>query len=78
MALLAEKAEVQYNPDDTSPEIIAEDISGLGFQAEFLPGASSGSGHSITVVVMREGGREEGGEGGREGGRTVRTEAVEG
>ena len=72
MALLAEKAEVQYNPDETSPETIAEEINGLGFQAEFLPDASSGSGHSITVMVMREGGREKGREGeeeGREGGR---------
>ena len=51
VALLAEKAEVQYNPDQTSPEIIAEEINGLGFHADYLPDASSGHGHSITLLV---------------------------
>ena len=51
MALLAEKAEVQYDPDETSPEIIAEEINGLGFHAEYLPDASSGDTSILDLKV---------------------------
>ena len=51
VALLAEKAEVQFNPDDISPEIIAEEINGLRFTAEYLPDASSGGYSTIDLKV---------------------------
>ena len=51
MALLAEKAEVQYDPDETSPEIIAEEINGLGFHAEYLADASSGDTSILDLKV---------------------------
>lgn len=51
MALLAEKAEVQYNPDEICPEIIAEEINGLGFHAEYLPDASSGDSSILDLKV---------------------------
>ena len=51
VALLAEKAEVQYNPDQTSPEIIAEEINGLGFHADYLPDASSGTTSILDLKV---------------------------
>ena len=52
VALLAEKAEVQYDPDETSPEIIAEEINGLGFHAEYLPDASSGDTSILDLKVQ--------------------------
>lgn len=36
VGLLAEKAEVIYNPDLTDPNTLAEDIQNLGFGAEIL------------------------------------------
>ena len=51
VALLAEKAEVQYNPDDISPEIIAEEINGLGFHADYLPDASSNDSSTLDLKV---------------------------
>ena len=51
VALLAEKAEVQYNPDQTSPEIIAEEINALGFHADYLPDASSGTTSILDLKV---------------------------
>ena len=51
VALLAEKAEVQYNPDHISPEIIAEEINGLGFHADYLPDASSGDSSILDLKV---------------------------
>ena len=51
VALLAEKAEVQYDPDETSPEIIAEEINGLGFHAEYLADASSGDTSILDLKV---------------------------
>ena len=43
VALLAEKGDVKYRPDLISPEIIAEEINGLGFHAEYLSDSSSGA-----------------------------------
>ena len=54
MALLAEKAEVQYDPDETSPEIIAREINGLGFHAEYLAHSGSGQGRSIDLQVLMQ------------------------
>lgn len=51
VALLAEKAEIRYNPDKISPEIIAKEINGLGFHAEYLPDTSTGQNHSINFQV---------------------------
>ena len=51
VALLAEKAEVQYNPDDISPEIIAEEINGLGFHADYLPDASTSDSSILDLKV---------------------------
>ena len=46
VALLAEKADITYAPGQTSPEVLAEDIRGMGFGAELLSqreGMESGS-----------------------------------
>ena len=51
MALLAGKAEVKYNPEKISPEIIAQEVNSLGFTAEYLPEASSGGGTILELKV---------------------------
>ena len=33
VALLSEKAEIQYNPEETNPEVLAQEIQMLGFGA---------------------------------------------
>ena len=43
---------MQYNPDHISPEIIAEEINGLGFQAQYMPQANAGQNHSIDFQVI--------------------------
>ena len=52
VALLAGKADVKYNPDKISPEIIAQEVNSLGFTAEYLPEASSGGGTLLELKVM--------------------------
>ena len=42
---------MQYNPDHISPEIIAEEINGLGFHADYLPDASSGDSSILDLKV---------------------------
>ncbi len=36
VALLSEKAEIQYNPEQTDPEKLVRDISSLGFGANLI------------------------------------------
>ena len=36
VALLAEKADIQYDPEDTDPDSIVQEIKSLGFGAELL------------------------------------------
>lgn len=36
VALLSEKADIQYSPDRTSPDRIVAEIQGLGFGAELI------------------------------------------
>jgi Cu+-exporting ATPase len=54
VALLAGKAEVKYNPEKISPEIIAQEVNSLGFTAEYLPEASSGGGTILELKVNSE------------------------
>ena len=51
VALLAGKAEVKYNPEKISPEIIAQEVNSLGFTAVYLPEASSGGGTILELKV---------------------------
>ncbi len=41
VALLSEKADVWYDPDETTPDKIVQDIKSLGFRAEVI-GSSDG------------------------------------
>ena len=50
MALLAEKAEVSYNPKETNPDRLAEEIKDLGFGVEVLDEMADSDG-KITISV---------------------------
>ena len=55
VALLSEKAEVQYNPEETNPEVLAQEIQKLGFGA--LP-IDDGDGYQqgkLDVIVSSKG-----------------------
>jgi Cu+-exporting ATPase len=51
VALLAGRATVRYNPERITPEVIAKEINGLGFQAVYIPEASSGKGSILEFTV---------------------------
>ena len=51
VALLAGRASVKYNPESITPEIIAQEINSLGFQAEYIAEASSGRGSILEFTV---------------------------
>jgi Cu+-exporting ATPase len=51
VALLAGRATVRYNPERITPEVIAQEINGLGFQAVYIPEASSGKGSILEFTV---------------------------
>lgn len=51
VALLAEKAEVQYDPEYTDPERLIRDISGLGFGAELIVEQNDYQHGKITLAV---------------------------
>ena len=36
VALLAEKADIRYDPDETTPENIVQEIQSLGFEAQII------------------------------------------
>ena len=51
VALLAEKADVQYKPDETSPDVLVREIKSLGFGAQLM---SEGEGYQegkIDLIV---------------------------
>ena len=54
VALLAEKAEVVYNPDEISPDKIVLEITGLGFQAECLRNPTAGGTSILELKVCCE------------------------
>ena len=42
---------MRYNPERITPEVIAKEINGLGFQAVYIPEASSGKGSILEFTV---------------------------
>ena len=42
---------MRYNPERITPEVIAQEINGLGFQAVYIPEASSGKGSILEFTV---------------------------
>ena len=51
VALLAEKADIQYKPDETSPDVLVREIKSLGFGAQLM---SEGEGYQegkIDLIV---------------------------
>ena len=52
VALLAEKADIQFDPDETDANTLVSDIKGLGFGAQFI-GESQGSEEGKVDLVVR-------------------------
>lgn len=51
VALLAEKAELTYNPKETNPDRLAEEVKELGFGVEILDEIAGYSDGKITISV---------------------------
>lgn len=51
VALMAQKAEVTYDPDILTPDSIAEMIDDLGFGVEILEGKDKGGVETVTLMV---------------------------
>ncbi len=51
VALLSEKAEVQYDPEKTTPDNIAQEIKGLGFGAEVLESSDGVEEGKVDLLV---------------------------
>lgn len=51
MALLSEKADVQYNPEDTDPERVAAEIRDLGFGADLIPEQDAYQDGKLDIIV---------------------------
>ena len=48
VALLAEKAEIEYNSEETNPEVLVQEIKNLGFGAEPIDDSQQGK---LDVIV---------------------------
>ena len=46
---------MKYNPDQITPDVIAQEVNSLGFTAEYLPEASSGGGTVLELKVTQWG-----------------------
>ncbi|XP_071790904.1 copper-transporting ATPase 2-like isoform X2 [Asterias amurensis] len=51
VALMAQKAEVTYDPDVVTPEAIREMIEDIGFDAEILEGIAKGGVETVTLII---------------------------
>eukprot|EP00731_Ephydatia_muelleri_P033621 Em0034g3a len=51
VALLAEKAELTYNPKETNPDRLAEEVKELGFGVEILDEIAGYSDGKITISI---------------------------
>ncbi len=51
VALLSEKAEIQYNPEQTDPEKLVRDISSLGFGANLIADQNGHQQGKINLIV---------------------------
>ena len=51
VALLSEKADVQYFPEETDPEVIVKTIKDLGFGASVIPEQEDGQQGKLDVTV---------------------------
>jgi len=53
VALLAEKADITYNPDITNPNTLAQYIEDLGFGTELLGIHEAPTEHKLDLIVRQ-------------------------
>ncbi len=51
VALLSEKAEIQYDPEQTDPEKLVRDVSSLGFGADLISDQDGYQQGKINLIV---------------------------
>ena len=54
VALLAEKADVLYDPDEISPEAIVHEIEGLGYSASVMEDFGVNAGKVVLIVCVHK------------------------
>ena len=53
VALLSEKADIQYDAELTSPDVLAQEVKGLGFGARLLESAEGCEEGRVELIVSQ-------------------------